>query len=149
MTSTAPTQVPTWSDPRPVQALHRRRAEDGADQQRCVQPLPAAAPQREGHRRGDGFAAVHRHQRSREPPARAEGDHGRGCRALSQTRGRADRWSAAPAAAHPTFPPTSGRLYQSGSVEQQRQRAKRTAAWVGAIAVMVYVGFILSGVIGR
>lgn len=45
--------------------------------------------------------------------------------------------------------PTSGRLYQSGSVEQQRQRAKRTAAWVGAIAVMVYVGFILSGVIGR
>ncbi|MBH1556571.1 hypothetical protein [Stenotrophomonas forensis] len=45
--------------------------------------------------------------------------------------------------------PTSGRLYQSGSVEQQRQRAKRTAAWVGAIAVLVYVGFILSGVIGR
>ncbi len=45
--------------------------------------------------------------------------------------------------------PTSGRRYQSGSVEQQRQRAKRTAAWVGAIAVLVYVGFILSGVIGR
>ncbi|HIE1101539.1 MULTISPECIES: hypothetical protein [Stenotrophomonas] len=45
--------------------------------------------------------------------------------------------------------PTSGRLYQSGSVEQQRQRAKRTAMWVGAIAVLVYVGFILSGVIGR
>jgi hypothetical protein len=64
------------ADPRPVQALHRRRAEDGADQQRRVQPLPAAAPQREGHRRGDGFAAVHRHRRSREPPARAEGDHG-------------------------------------------------------------------------
>lgn len=47
--------------------------------------------------------------------------------------------------------PTSGRLYQgeSNGVEQQRQRARRTAAWVGAIAVLVYVGFILSGVIGR
>lgn len=47
--------------------------------------------------------------------------------------------------------PTSGRLHHSESngVEQQRQRAKRTAAWVGAIAVLVYVGFILSGVIGR
>ncbi|MBN5151547.1 hypothetical protein JY458_11270 [Stenotrophomonas maltophilia] len=45
--------------------------------------------------------------------------------------------------------PTSGRLYQGGSIEQQRQRAKRTAMWVGAIAVLVYVGFILSGVIGR
>ncbi|WP_401739567.1 hypothetical protein [Stenotrophomonas pavanii] len=44
---------------------------------------------------------------------------------------------------------TSGRLYQGGSIEQQRQRAKRTAMWVGAIAVLVYVGFILSGVIGR
>lgn len=32
---------------------------------------------------------------------------------------------------------------------EQRQRAKRTALWVGAIAVLVYVGFILSGVIGR
>ncbi|CAH0252295.1 hypothetical protein ACQ5SA_10950 [Stenotrophomonas indicatrix] len=49
--------------------------------------------------------------------------------------------------------PTSGRLHQSDSqshgIEQQRQRAKRTALWVGAIAVLVYVGFILSGVIGR
>ncbi|ARZ72968.1 hypothetical protein CCR98_01830 [Stenotrophomonas sp. WZN-1] len=45
--------------------------------------------------------------------------------------------------------PTSVRLYQGGSIEQQRQRAKRTAMWVGAIAVLVYVGFILSGVIGR
>jgi len=47
--------------------------------------------------------------------------------------------------------PTSGRLYQgeSNGVELQRQRAKRTAMWVGAIAVLVYVGFILSGVIGR
>lgn len=45
--------------------------------------------------------------------------------------------------------PTGGRLYQGGSIKQQRQRAKRTAMWVGAIAVLVYVGFILSGVIGR
>ncbi|MBH1852438.1 hypothetical protein I5V61_09175 [Stenotrophomonas maltophilia] len=34
-------------------------------------------------------------------------------------------------------------------IEQQRRRARRTAMWVGAIAVLVYVGFILSGVIGR
>ncbi|WP_049457765.1 hypothetical protein [Stenotrophomonas maltophilia] len=40
--------------------------------------------------------------------------------------------------------PSMARLYN-----EQRQRAKRTAAWVGAIAVLVYVGFILSGVIGR
>ncbi|WP_242912908.1 hypothetical protein [Stenotrophomonas maltophilia] len=57
--------------------------------------------------------------------------------------------------------PTNSRLYQSQSqsqsqteaqrhgIEQQRQRARRTATWVGAIAVLVYVGFILSGVIGR
>ncbi|MCX2893084.1 hypothetical protein ORG27_05780 [Stenotrophomonas lactitubi] len=38
---------------------------------------------------------------------------------------------------------------QSAGIEQQRQRAKRTALWVGAIAALVYVGFILSGVIGR
>ena len=51
--------------------------------------------------------------------------------------------------------PSMARLYNSESdaqakgIEQQRQRAKRTAMWVGAIAVLVYVGFILSGVIGR
>lgn len=49
--------------------------------------------------------------------------------------------------------PSMARLHQSDSqihgIEQQRQRAKRTALWVGAIAVLVYVGFILSGVIGR
>lgn len=51
--------------------------------------------------------------------------------------------------------PSMARLYnregeaQSAGIEQQRQRAKRTALWVGAIAVLVYVGFILSGVIGR
>ncbi|WP_313204686.1 hypothetical protein [Stenotrophomonas sp.] len=52
--------------------------------------------------------------------------------------GRVDRWSTG------EMQPTNGRLYQ-----QQRQRAKRTAVWVGAVAVLVYVGFILSGVIGR
>lgn len=31
----------------------------------------------------------------------------------------------------------------------RRQRARRTALWVGGVAVLVYVGFILSGVIGR
>ncbi|WP_312684402.1 hypothetical protein [Stenotrophomonas chelatiphaga] len=31
----------------------------------------------------------------------------------------------------------------------RRQRARRTAQCVGAVAVLVYVGFILSGVIGR
>ena len=47
--------------------------------------------------------------------------------------------------------PSMARLYNSESngVELQRQRARRTAMWVGAIAVLVYVGFILSGVIGR
>ncbi|WP_313147847.1 hypothetical protein [Stenotrophomonas sp.] len=47
--------------------------------------------------------------------------------------------------------PSMARLYNSASngVELQRQRAKRTAMWVGAVALLVYVGFILSGVIGR
>ncbi|WP_353075752.1 hypothetical protein [Stenotrophomonas sepilia] len=51
--------------------------------------------------------------------------------------------------------PSMARLYnspgdaQENGIEQQRQRARRTAMWVGAIAVLVYVGFILSGVIGR
>jgi N-acetylornithine carbamoyltransferase len=49
------------ADPRSVPALHRGRSQDGAHQQRRVQPLPATAPQREGHRWGDGFEAMHRH----------------------------------------------------------------------------------------
>jgi len=57
---------------------------------------------------------------------------------MEQPTGRVDRWST------DEEQPTNGRLYQ-----QQRQRAKRTAIWVGAVAVLVYVGFILSGVIGR
>ncbi|WP_367381163.1 hypothetical protein [Stenotrophomonas cyclobalanopsidis] len=59
--------------------------------------------------------------------------------------GRVDRWSTA------EKQPSMARLYNSASngVELQRQRARRTAMWVGAVAVLVYVGFILSGVIGR
>ncbi len=34
-------------------------------------------------------------------------------------------------------------------LHEQRRNARRTAALIGAIAVLVYVGFILSGVIGR
>lgn len=47
--------------------------------------------------------------------------------------------------------PGMARLYNSSNshIEQQRQRARRTALWVGAIAVLVYAGFILSGVVGR
>ena len=51
--------------------------------------------------------------------------------------------------------PSMARLYNSqgdapeNGIAQQRQRARRTAMWVGAVAVLVYVGFILSGVIGR
>jgi len=32
--------------------------------------------------------------------------------------------------------------------QEQRQRARRTALWVGGLAVLVYVAFILSGVLG-
>src|SRR5690606_37439022 len=65
------------ADPRPVPALHGRRGQDGAHPRRRLQPLPAAAPQRQGQRRGDGFAGLHRHRGSREPPARTEGGDGR------------------------------------------------------------------------
>ena len=63
--------------------------------------------------------------------------NGRLYNSAEQPTGRVDRWSTG------EMQPTNGRLYQ------QRQRARRTALWVGAIAVLVYVGFILSGVIGR
>ncbi|HIE5356748.1 TPA: hypothetical protein ACXNP2_003374 [Stenotrophomonas maltophilia] len=47
--------------------------------------------------------------------------------------------------------PDMARLYGSGTpgIEEQRRRARRTAVAVGAIAVLVYAAFILSGVIGR
>src|SRR5690606_37104939 len=46
------------------------------DQQCRVQPLPAAAPEHQGHRRGDGRPLLRRHRRGREPPACAEGGDG-------------------------------------------------------------------------
>ena len=51
--------------------------------------------------------------------------------------------------------PSMARLHNSpgdapeNDIELQRQRARRTAAWAGAIAGLVYVGFILRGGIGR
>ncbi|MFL9584034.1 hypothetical protein [Stenotrophomonas sp. AB1(2024)] len=38
---------------------------------------------------------------------------------------------------------------QQQDLAARRQRARRTALWVGAVAILVYVGFILSGVLGR
>jgi hypothetical protein len=32
---------------------------------------------------------------------------------------------------------------------QQRRAARRTAAWIAALAAIIYVAFVLSGVIGR
>ncbi len=55
---------------------------------------------------------------------------------------RAESCSAA--AEHGSALQQPGRRPENG-IEQQRQRARRTAMWVGAIAVLVYVGFILSG----
>ena len=70
-----------WEPEKPIRDQYKHfivdEAQDGADQQRRLQPLPAAAPERQGDRRGDGFAALHRYRRGGEPPARAEGDHGR------------------------------------------------------------------------
>src|SRR5690606_21852246 len=65
-----------------------RRAQDGPDQRRRLQPLPAAAPQRQGHRRGDGFAQLHRDRGGGEPAACAEGRHGRAGRAGRGQRGQ-------------------------------------------------------------
>ncbi|MCE7033424.1 hypothetical protein LY625_12515 [Lysobacter sp. GX 14042] len=31
----------------------------------------------------------------------------------------------------------------------RRKAARRTALWVAALAVLIYVGFIMSGVVGR
>lgn len=70
-------------------------------------------------------------------PGQEQPTNGRLYQSGEQPTGRVDRWSTG------EMQPTNGRLYQ------QRQRARRTALWVGAIAVLVYVGFILSGVIGR
>ncbi|WMJ67582.1 hypothetical protein [Stenotrophomonas sp. 24(2023)] len=56
---------------------------------------------------------------------------------------RAEPRTAESAAQAPTPPGMAGLQHQ------QRQRARRTALWVGGVALLVYVGFILSGVVGR
>ncbi len=43
----------------------------------------------------------------------------------------------------------SAKRNQPTGVAAQRRGAVRTALVLGAVAVLVYVGFILSGVIGR
>ena len=69
-----------WEAEKPIREQHRHFIVDEAKmaltRRRHLQPLPAAAPQRQGHRRGDGLAALLRHRRGREPPARAEGGDG-------------------------------------------------------------------------
>jgi ornithine carbamoyltransferase len=55
------------ADPRPLLPLHGRRAQDGAHEPGRVQPLPAAAPQRQGHGCRHGRAVLPRHRGSREP----------------------------------------------------------------------------------
>jgi len=37
----------------------------------------------------------------------------------------------------------------AAEIAARRRRARRTAAWVAGVAVLVYVGFILTGVLGR
>ena len=70
-----------WDEEKPIRDAHKHFIVDEAKMaltdHGALQPLPAAAPQRQGDRRGDGLARVHRDRRGREPPARAEGDDGR------------------------------------------------------------------------
>src|SRR3546814_14333274 len=49
--------------------------------------MPAAAAQRQGDRRGDGVARLHRHRRGGESAACAEGRHGRAVRAGPGSQG--------------------------------------------------------------
>jgi|GEM_PF-881480 len=67
------------------------------------------------------------------------------------SHGRADSWSPTPRTDPGRADPWSADGQQPGTarLHQQRRNARRTALWVGAVAVLVYVGFILSGVIGR
>jgi N-acetylornithine carbamoyltransferase len=55
--------------------FHRRRRQNGPDERRPVQPLPAAAAERQGDRRRDGRRLLRGAGRGGESPARAEGDH--------------------------------------------------------------------------
>ena len=76
----APARLPRVS--RSTSALLRAR-----QARRARHALPAGAPRRGDHRRGDRRPAVDRLRPGREPPARAEGDHGvavgRGARACA------------------------------------------------------------------
>ena len=45
--------------------------------------------------------------------------------------------------------PASSGNGSNDELAARRRRAVRTALWVGAIAVLIYVGFILSGVLAR
>jgi|HigsolmetaGSP19D_1036257.scaffolds.fasta_scaffold158473_1 hypothetical protein len=51
--------------------------------------------------------------------------------------------------ATPAGPRSTPTAFVRPTPDEQRRRARRTALWVGAVALLVYVGFILSGVIGR
>ena len=63
--------------PQSAQALSGQRPADGQGQARCaVHALPAGAPRRRGHRRGDGRAAIGGVRRGGKPPARPEGHPG-------------------------------------------------------------------------
>ena len=44
---------------------------------------------------------------------------------------------------------TAGHDFDSKTLDLRRRRARRTALLFGGIAVAVYVGFLLSGVVGR
>ncbi|HPW13629.1 hypothetical protein [Thermomonas sp.] len=44
---------------------------------------------------------------------------------------------------------TAGPDIASDNLDLRRRRARRTALLFGGIAVAVYVGFLLSGVVGR
>jgi len=45
----------------------------------------------------------------------------------------------------PAYPP----LHDSEEIARRRQRAVKTALVIAAVAVVIYVGFILMGVFGR
>ena len=63
--------------PQPAQALSGQCPADGEGQaRRAVHALPAGAPRRGGHRRGDRRAAIGGVRRGGEPPARPEGHSG-------------------------------------------------------------------------
>ena len=44
---------------------------------------------------------------------------------------------------------TAGHDFDSTTLDLRRRRARRTAMLLGAVVVAVYLGFLLSGVVGR